>query len=129
MAKPSGLNSAMTSFYRDTFTATPARLKEMFGEPTFDWNDGEDKTNMEWVLETTEKHNDWDVPVGSVFTVYDWKEYKVLDDHDMIEWHIGGHSKKISHQAKEELMRHDELEAERLGMSDDLGIMKDLDII
>jgi hypothetical protein len=29
---------------------------------------------------------------GEVFTVYDWKEGRVLDEDELIEWHIGGHS-------------------------------------
>ena len=45
--------------------------------------DGGDKVNFEWVMENEE---------GEVFTVYDWKEYRVLDENELIEWHIGGHS-------------------------------------
>ena len=40
---------------------------------------------------------------GDVFTVYDWKEYKALDEHEIIEFHIGGHSKAVTEQAKNEM--------------------------
>jgi len=129
MAKKSDKSQLMTSFHRVTYTATVAQLKKMFGEPTFNWNDGESKTNMEWVLETTEKDNNWDIPVGTVFTLYDWKEYRPLEDDDIINWHIGTHSKFASWQAQHELHNHQEIDATNQGLSDDIGLMKDLDII
>ena len=40
---------------------------------------------------------------GDVFTVYDWKEYTVLDEHEIIEFHIGGMNKAVTEQAKNEI--------------------------
>jgi len=40
---------------------------------------------------------------GDVFTVYDWKEYRSLNENEMIEWHIGGMNRAITEQAKREI--------------------------
>ena len=40
---------------------------------------------------------------GEVFTVYDWKEYRVLDENELIEWHIGGHSSLSTGLAVDEI--------------------------
>ena len=64
------------------------------GEPNFECNDGSDKTNFEWVMETES---------GEVFTVYDWKEYKKLKENEIIEWHVGGHSESVTSQAVNEI--------------------------
>jgi hypothetical protein len=40
---------------------------------------------------------------GDVFTVYSWKEYRILHEHEIIEFHIGGMSKAITEQAKREI--------------------------
>jgi hypothetical protein len=53
-----------------------------------------DKVNYEWEMETSD---------GNVFTVYSWKEYKILHEHEIIEFHIGGHSKAVTEQAKNEI--------------------------
>ena len=70
-----------TSFYNDVFNASVSDLRKILGIPFSETNDG--KVNFEWVMETEE---------GEVFTVYDWKEGRVLDEDELIEWHIGGHS-------------------------------------
>ena len=59
-----------------------------------DSNDGSDKTNFDWEMETNN---------GDVFTVYDWKEYRILKEDEIIQWHIGGMSKQITEQAKHEI--------------------------
>ena len=66
-----------TSFHGITFLATPAELVEAFGDAD---NSGDDKVNLEWLF-SNEK--------GDGFTVYDWKEYRRLDESDRVEWHIG----------------------------------------
>jgi hypothetical protein len=83
-----------TSFHDTTIRTTVHTLTKLLGEPTYSGNDGEDKVNFEWEMETND---------GDVFTVYDWKEYRVLDEHEMIEFHIGGHSKAVTEQAKNEI--------------------------
>ena len=92
-----------TSFHDTTISATIHTLTKILGEPTYSGNDGEGKINYEWEMETSG---------DDVFTVYDWKEYRILDEHEIIEWHIGGMSKAITEQAKNEIY-------EALGKDDD----------
>ena len=40
---------------------------------------------------------------GDVFTVYDWKEYRSLNENELIEWHIGGANKYATEQAGREI--------------------------
>ena len=86
-----------TSFHFTTIKATVQDLKQIMGKPYCECNTGKDKTNIEWVMETNDGH---------VFTVYDWKEYRVIDETEEIEWHIGGHNKEVTEQAKNEMMSH-----------------------
>jgi hypothetical protein len=72
-----------TSFHDHTFTATVEDLRNVLGQPKFESNDGQDKCNFDWIMETED---------GTVFTVYDWKEYRQLAEDEVIEWHIGGRS-------------------------------------
>lgn len=83
-----------TSFHDTTVGTTIHTLLKLLGQPTIVDNTGMDKTNYEWEMETSD---------GDVFTVYDWKEYKILHEHEIIEFHIGGMSKAITEQAKNEI--------------------------
>ena len=83
-----------TGFFGDAFNASIQDLRIILGEPNFECNDGSDKTNFEWVMETES---------GEVFTVYDWKEYKKLKENEIIEWHVGGHSESVTPQAVNEI--------------------------
>jgi arginine deiminase len=83
-----------TSFHDTVVRTTVYTLRKLLGEPYCEDNTGEDKVNFEWVMETDN---------GDVFTVYDWKEYTVLDEHEIIEFHIGGMNKAITEQAKNEI--------------------------
>ena len=83
-----------TSFFGDVFRASVQELRSILGLPKFECNDGSDKTNFEWVMETES---------GEVFTVYDWKEYKKLKETEIIEWHVGGHSESVTDQAFNEI--------------------------
>ena len=83
-----------TSFHDTVIGTTIHTLNTLLGEPTYVNNTGMDKVNYEWEMETSD---------GDVFTVYDWKEYKALDEHEIIEFHIGGHSKTVTEQAKNEI--------------------------
>jgi hypothetical protein len=85
-----------TSFHDDTITASVNDLIQIVGEPVYDTNDGEDKVNFEWNLELGD---------GTVFTIYDWKEYRSLSRDEMIEWHIGGHSRISTIKACDELQK------------------------
>ena len=94
MAKKTNSSTDGTSFQDVTFKASVNQLINAFGEPDYDGNTGDDKTNFEWEMETDE---------GDVFTAYDWKEYRKLDLDEQIEWHIGSHSKSVSNTALEEI--------------------------
>ena len=83
-----------TSFFNHTIRASVSDLRQILGLPVYDENDGEDKVNFEWVMETES---------GDVFTVYDWKEYRELKETDIVEWHIGGKDESINNEARTEL--------------------------
>jgi L-ascorbate metabolism protein UlaG (beta-lactamase superfamily) len=83
-----------TSFHGTTFTATPAQLRKILGEPADENNSGEDKVNMEWVLETDG---------GDVFTVYDWKMGHSLAEQEKVKWHIGGKNERVTGEALSEI--------------------------
>ncbi len=83
-----------TSFHDTTFIATVADLRKILGEPQFEQNDGQDKCNFDWTMETED---------GTVFTVYDWKEYRKLEEDEDIEWHVGGRSGADTEKALNEI--------------------------
>jgi hypothetical protein len=83
-----------TSFHGDTFRASVADLRQICGEPYSEQNDGSDKVNFDWIMETED---------GEVFTIYDWKEYRTLSETEIIEWHVGGHSGSTTSQAVNEI--------------------------
>jgi len=84
-----------TSFHGHTIDATVLELLTALGEPTYSDNSGTDKVNYEWIMETNK---------GDVFTVYDWKEYMPLRDHEVITWHIGGRREYHTLDAQTELL-------------------------
>ena len=83
-----------TSFHGTVIVAKPSVLFEKVGIPQYNHNDGEDKTNFDWVCETSE---------GEVFTIYDWKEYRSIQMNEDIEFHIGGYSRNTTEKAVNEL--------------------------
>jgi len=83
-----------TSYHLHTVTASVKQLKSILGEPWFNDNDGKDKVNFEWVLEAE---------TGDVFTVYDWKNYRTIDENEQIKWHLGAHSEIVTMIAKDEI--------------------------
>jgi hypothetical protein len=83
-----------TGFHLSTVRASVNELVSIIGEPTYNDNTGEDKVNIEWELEDEN---------GNVVTVYDWKEYRKIGMDEKIEWHIGGMSKEITDNAKEDI--------------------------
>jgi hypothetical protein len=94
MAKKTYQSTDGTSFFGTTIVASVNQLIRSFGEP-YDNNTGEDKVNFVWDMETEE---------GDVFTIYDWKEYRMIDKNEMIEWHIGGTSQSFTNDAKREII-------------------------
>ncbi len=87
-------SSNFTSFYGSEVIATVKELIQVLGEPAYDGNDGQDKVNYEWVLETDK---------GNVFTVYDWKHYRSIRTDEQVYWHIGGHNLNATETAKREI--------------------------
>ena len=83
-----------TSFHGTTIGTTLHTLRKLLGKPEYEENVGEYKVNFEWVMETEN---------SDVFTVYDYKTYRSLDEHEIIEFHIGGMSKRVTEQAKNEM--------------------------
>ena len=80
-----------TSFHDTVINASVNDLTKVLGEPQYDANHGTDKINFEWMMELND---------GSVFTVYDYKEYRVLDKREIIEWHVGGLNGLVTERAK-----------------------------
>jgi hypothetical protein len=83
-----------TSFFGDVFKAKPSDLRTILGQPKFEHNDGQDKTNLDWTMETES---------GEIFTVYDYKYYRPLDEDEMVQWHIGGNWGGVTEVALEEI--------------------------
>lgn len=92
--KPTTQSANGTSFHDTVINCSVATLRKVLGEPVNECNDGQDKVNFDWEMETN---------TGDVFTVYDWKEYRILNENEIIEWHIGGNSRSITEQAKHEI--------------------------
>ena len=84
-----------TSFHDTTFISTVADLLKILGEPQCEQNDGQDKCNFDWTMETED---------GTIFTVYDWKEYRALQEGEIIEWHVGGKSRSDTEKALTEVI-------------------------
>jgi hypothetical protein len=85
---------AGTSFFGTTFPASVNQLIEAIGQPTFKANTGEDKTNFEWNMELED---------GTVFSIYDWKEYRAIGLDEVIDWHIGGKNGAHTEKALDKL--------------------------
>ena len=85
-----------TSFHGTVINAKVGTLKTLFPNSYYEQNDGMDKSNYDFTLELED---------GDVFTIYDWKEYRPLDDNDVIEFHIGGFNKDVTEKAKEALQK------------------------
>lgn len=82
-----------TSWHGTTFMASRKTLLDLIGEP-HGLGDVNEKVQYEWLLETDD---------GTVFTLYDWKEYREFAEHETIEWHIGGHNLEDTVAAKGEI--------------------------
>jgi len=89
-------NTGGTSFHGVTLTTTPQQLIDALGEPQYFSNDGSDKTNMDYSLETEDE---------IAFTIYDWKEFRKYDEEELIGFHIGGFSRQITKLAEKEIKK------------------------
>ena len=95
MIKLTDRTANSTSFHGTTIKVTVNELTKIIGEAQIIGNDGQDKVNFDWTCENSN---------GDVFTIYDWKEYRALDLDETIVFHIGGESKSITEQSKNELL-------------------------
>lgn len=96
MAKKTYQSTDGTSFHGITIRASVDQLISALGDPSMEYNTGEDKVNFEWEMETDE---------GEVFTIYDWKEGRPLRLDEMVNWHIGSKSKSISEIGGNEVIK------------------------
>ena len=83
MPKHTRKSAGGTSFHGVKFKATPQQLINLFPNSYDEQNDGRDKVNFDFTLETES---------GKVFTIYDWKYYRPLDLNEQVVFHIGGRS-------------------------------------
>jgi hypothetical protein len=83
-----------TSHFGITIDAKVQDLFDLLGDPQFFENDGTDKVNMEWILETND---------GIVFTLYDWKEGGPLLMDEIVTFNIGGYFKMDCYEGFYEL--------------------------
>lgn len=61
--------------------ATYSQLLETLGKPTYDEPSGDDKVQVEWVVE----FND------NIFTIYDWKTgSREYTENELMEFNVGG---------------------------------------
>ena len=96
MAKLTNQNTDGTSFQGVVIRATVNQLISALGDPSMEYNTGEDKVNFEWEMETNE---------GEVFCIYDWKEGRPLGKDEFVTWHIGAKSKSVSNDAEREILK------------------------
>ena len=96
MAKKTYQSTDFTSFHGVTIRASVEQLTKAFGDPSMEYNTGEDKVNFEWEMETDE---------GEVFTIYDWKYYRPLRSDEIVTWNIGSKSKSVSWDAEREILK------------------------
>jgi hypothetical protein len=92
--KLSSKSSAGTSYHMMNIVTTINKLSDAIGKPQIEDNDGSDKVNVEWICELSD---------GTVFTIYDWKEYRPLEYDEEIEFHIGAKNGELSKRAADAL--------------------------
>lgn len=83
-----------TSYHMMNIVTTVNKLIDAIGAPQIEDNNGQDKVNVEWICELSD---------GTVFTIYDWKEYRPLEYDEEIEFHIGAKNRESSQRAMEAL--------------------------
>jgi hypothetical protein len=61
--------------------ANYSQLLEVLGKPTYDEPSGDDKVQLEWVIEFK----------GNIFTIYDWKTgSREYTENELTEFNVGG---------------------------------------
>lgn len=85
-----------TSFHDQVIITTVNYLEKQFGKAQSECNDGSDKVNFEWRLQTSD---------GDIFYLYDWKHYKPLSKNKSVEFNIGAETPEIGLKAQKELLK------------------------
>lgn len=69
------------SAFKGYVNATYSQLVEALGEPTHDEPSGDEKVQVEWVVEFEE----------NIFTIYDWKTYsREYTENELSMFNVGG---------------------------------------
>ena len=100
MTAPS-VNGTSLVGYLEGFTFD--NLVNVLGRPTFDEPSGDNKVQVEWVVEYD----------GEVYTVYDWKTYnREFTLNNLAKWNVGGKSKATTFIAEltRKLLRNEQAE-------------------
>ncbi len=88
-----------TSYHGSTVYSTVKELREIFGPP--DYVGGiDDKVQFEWLLDLKVSNP---LRTNAAITIYDWKEFRKYDEEELIGFHIGGFSPRITRLAKQEI--------------------------
>lgn len=78
-----------SSWHGHSVWATPnemMKIADSFNIEYYKGNDGQGKTNFDFLFEIASKGNLED---GIQFTAYDWKNYRQLKVNEEVNWHIG----------------------------------------
>ena len=69
------------SSHKGYINATYSQLIETLGEPTYDEPSGDDKVQVEWVVEFNDE----------IFTIYDWKTFsRNYTQNELTRFNVGG---------------------------------------
>lgn len=84
------------SFFGDRVKCSVKTMRGAFGSPSFLENSGRDKTTHEWILKFSN---------GESIALYDYKYYRILNDTEIIEWHIGARNSLVSKIAQDKIVK------------------------
>ena len=84
------------TFHGHYFEATKTDLEKACGPVMYNDDDSDEVTQNEWEMTTED---------GTTFTVYDYKEFRLYEDSEKIEWHIGTENRFGSKKAFEAVAR------------------------
>ena len=74
------------SSHKGYINATYNQLIETLGEPTYDEPSGDEKVQVQWVVEFE----------GIIFTIYDWKTYsRDYTENELTHFNVGGKNSAI----------------------------------
>jgi hypothetical protein len=98
--KNAGKKTNGTSYHGITIKASANELMILAENNGCEYADNSGDVN-----EKSQYDFDFETPEGVVFTVYDWKEYREFDVHELLRWHIGGNTEKATRVGLKELRK------------------------